>query len=126
MLENITSLNFKKNVLEATKPVLVEVYTNSCPNCKVLEPIVRETANANPIDYSFYKLNAQNNLDLVKQFKVMGVPTLLFFRHGILVDKKAGVINQLKIEKRLNPLLSYTKEIATKKQVTGFLKLPWR
>ena len=126
MLENITSLNFKKNVLEATKPVLVEVYTNSCPNCKVLEPIVEETAKENPTEFSFYKLNAQNNLDLVKQFKVMGVPTLLFFKHGILVDKKTGVINQLKIEKRLNPLLSYTKEIAATKQVTGFFKLPWR
>ncbi|MDC9722052.1 MAG: thioredoxin family protein [Urechidicola sp.] len=73
-----------------------------------------------------HKLNAQNNLDLVKQFKVMGVPTLLFFNHGVLVDKKTGVINQLKIEKRLTPLLSYTKEIAAKKQVTGFFKLPWR
>lgn len=126
MIEEITSVNFEKNVLESTKPVLVEIYTNSCPNCKVLEPIVEETAKANSTDFSFYKLNAQNNLNLVKQFKIMGVPTLLFFSHGILVDKKAGVINQLKIEKRLKPLLEYTKEIAAQKQVTGFFKLPWR
>ena len=126
MLDNITSVNFEKKVLESTKPVLVEIYTNSCPNCKVLEPIVEETANANPTGFSFYKLNAQDNLDLVKRYKVMGVPTLLFFSHGILVNKKAGVINQQKIEKRLNPLLDYTPEIATEKQVTGFFKLPWK
>ncbi|MDC9723273.1 MAG: thioredoxin domain-containing protein [Urechidicola sp.] len=59
MLENITSVNFKKNVLEATKPVLVEVYTNSCPNCKVLEPTVEETAKSNPTKFSFYKLGSR-------------------------------------------------------------------
>ncbi|MFK5878359.1 MAG: thioredoxin family protein [Flavobacteriaceae bacterium] len=126
MIKNITSHNFADKVLKSKKPILLEIYTKSCPNCKVLAPVVEETAKANSTDFSFYKLNAKDNLDLVKQFKVMGVPTLLFFSHGILVDKKAGVINQIKIEKRLKPLLDYTKENAAKKQITGFFKLPWK
>lgn len=126
MLESLSSQNFTDKVLKSTKPVLVKIYTNSCPNCKVLEPIVKETASANPSDFSFYKLDAQDNLELVKKYKILGVPTLLFFSHGILVDKKTGVINQQKIEKRLNPLLTYTKESAAKRQITGFFKRPWK
>ena len=126
MLENITSQNFTDKILKSTNPVLVEVYTNSCPNCKILKPIVAETANANPANFSFYKLNAQENFEIAKQYKVLGVPTLLFFSHGILVDKKTGVITQQKIENKLNPLLNYTNEMAAKKQVKGFFKLPWK
>ena len=122
-MKEITS--FEQEVLNQEKPTLVEVYTNSCPNCKVLEPIVEEVEKANE-QYNIYKLNAQENMDIAKKYKVLGVPTLLFFSHGILVDKKTGVLSQEKIEKRLTPLLDYTKEIALENERKGFFKLPWK
>ncbi len=126
MVKSITSENFEQEVLKNEKPTLVKIYTNSCPNCRVLEPIV-EATEADCFDkYSFYKLDAQENISIAKKYKVLGVPTLLFFSHGILVDKKTGVINQGKIEKRLLPLLGYTQEVASQNERKGFFKLPWK
>ena len=126
MLSSITSDLFQEKVLTNEQPTVVEIYTQSCPNCKRLDPIFEQTATDNKDQYSFYKLDAQRNMDIAKRYKVLGVPTLLFFKHGILVDKKTGVINQEKIEKRLAKIAPYTKAQAAKKEIKGYFKMPWK
>ena len=126
MIRNINSESFDQVVLKGNKPSVVEVYTEHCPNCKVLHPIFEKTAETNNKTFDFYKLNATENLDIAKRFKVLGVPALLFFSHGILVDRKTGVLSQQKIEKRLEPILAYSPEMAEKKKLTGYFKLPWK
>jgi thioredoxin 1 len=122
----INSQEFDKKVLQSNKPVVVEVYTNSCPHCQQLHPIFEKTAQENNAQFDFYKLNAVKNLDIAKKYKILGVPSLFYFVHGKLVDKKTGVLSQKRILKRLEPLLDYTPEMATKKEVTGYIKLPWK
>jgi thioredoxin 1 len=124
-MKDLNTTNFNSEVLQADKPVVIEVFTQSCPHCKRLDTIFDFTAQVNSNKYCFYKMDAQKNMDLVKKHKVLTVPTLLFFSHGKLVNKKSGVISQEKIEQRLNPLLDYTQEIAQKKEITSFFKLPW-
>ena len=121
----ITTSEFQKKVLENSKPVVVDIYTLRCPNCKVIEPIFEATAEVNKESYSYYKLNASNNMEITKKYKVLGVPTLLFFRHGKLVDKKTGVMKQVNIEKRLAKTIDYTLELASKKEIKGYFKMPW-
>ncbi len=123
---NITSQNFEQKVLKSTKPVVVEVYTDSCPHCKQLHPIFIKTALENNDRFDFYQLNAVENLDIAKRYKILGVPSLFFFVHGKLVNKKTGVLSQKKILKRLEPLLTYSKETAATKEVTTYIKLPWK
>lgn len=122
---DITTSEFQENVLENVIPTVVYIYTLRCPKCKVIDSIFEATAEANKENYSFYKLNASENMDIAKRYKVLGVPTLLFFRHGILVDKKTGVLSQEKIEKRLSKIADYTPEMASKKEVKGYFKMPW-
>jgi len=126
MLKEINSESFEKLVLNNEKPTVVEVYTNSCPNCKRLHPIFEDTAYEHGKVYSFYKLDAHKNIELVKKYKILGVPTLLFFKEGKLLDKKTGVISKQKIIKRLKPLLHYSQEEIVKKEVKGYFKLPWK
>jgi len=122
---DITTSQFQKKVLENSKPVVVDIYTLRCPNCKVIDPIFKAASEAYKENYSFYKLNASENMEIAKRYKVLGVPTLLFFRHGKLVDKKTGVMKQQNIEKRLAKTVDYTTEKANKKEVTGYFKMPW-
>jgi thioredoxin 1 len=70
------------------------------------------------------KLNADNNPELVRQFKVMGIPTLLFFSHGKLVDRKTGAQSEQAIARRLTPLLELSAEEASSREVTGLIKWP--
>ncbi len=126
MAADIKTSQFQKKVLDNNLPCVVEVYTLRCPKCKVIEPIFNKTAEDNKGVYAIYKLNASDNMEIAKKYKVLAVPTLLFFRHGILVDKKTGVIQQEKIEKRLAKIVDYSKEQAVKKEISGFFKMPWR
>ncbi len=125
-MENVNEENFQEKVLDSPKPVAIKVYTNSCPNCTTLAPIFEKTANDNVDIYSFFDLNAHESMPIAKKYKVMGVPALLFFVKGKLVDKKTGVIKQEKIEKRLFPLLDYTQETADSKEITSIFRLPWK
>ena len=123
---DITASQFQQKVLDSNQPCVVDIYTLRCPNCKVIDPIFEATAEANKENFSFYKLNASENMDIARRYKVLGVPTLLFFRHGKLIDKKTGVMKQQNIEKRLSKTVDYTPEMATKKEVKGYFKLPWK
>lgn len=126
MVRELSIDQFQQKVLNNKKPCVVDIYTLSCPKCKVIDPIFKETAQANDTKFSFYKMNASKNMDIAKKYKILGVPTLLFFRHGILVDKKTGVLRQDKIEKRLIATIDYSIEMANKKEVRGYFKLPWK
>jgi len=126
MVTELSTDQFQQKVLDNEQPCVVEIYTLRCPKCKVIEPIFNETAQANTDKFSFYKIDATKNMDIARKYKVLGVPTLLFFRHGILVDKKTGVLRQDKIEKRLTATIYYSIDMANKKEVTGYFKLPWK
>ncbi len=122
---DLTTSQFQKKVLDNEQPTVVDIYTLRCPNCKVIDPIITVTAEENKDKYSIYKLNASENMEIAKRYKVLGVPTLLFFKHGILVDKKTGVMKQKNIEKRLLKISDYTKEKAAKKEINAYFKMPW-
>ncbi len=122
---DITTSQFQKKVIENKRPTVVEIYTLRCPNCKVIDPIFKATAETNKDIFSFYKLNASENMEIAKRYKVLGVPTLLFFTQGVLVDKKTGVMKQENIEKRLAKVSVYDKEKALSKEVKGYFKMPW-
>ena len=122
---DITTSEFQKKVLENPLPTVVEIYTFRCPKCGVIEPIFKAAAKENSNKYSFFMLNADKNMEIARRYKVLGVPTLLFFKHGILVDKKTGVMQQKNIEKRLAKISDFTKEKATKKEINSYFKMPW-
>ena len=115
--------DFQAKVLDSTsKPVVVKVWATRCHHCKTLEPIYKASAEELKDKADFYQLNAEDNMALVRSLKIMGVPTLLFYQHGVLISKKAGVRSQKAISKILDPLYSYSKEDAEANVHKGLLK----
>ncbi|MEJ2746870.1 MAG: thioredoxin domain-containing protein [Anaerolineae bacterium] len=117
---------FEREVLSAKQPVVVDVWAPWCRPCQVQGPIFLEAAQQFKDEALFVKLNADENQALVRQYKVMGIPTMLFFRHGRLVDRKTGVQSAKAIAKRLSGLLAMTPEQAKKQEVTGLFRWPFR
>ena len=108
----LNAADFHRKVIENKRPVVVDVWASWCHNCKVLEPVFREAAATMNDKADFYMLKADDNRDLVKALKIMGVPTLLFYRHGILIAKKPGVRSKKDIARLLEPLYAYDSEEA--------------
>lgn len=111
-MEFLTSKNFDQKVLHNEKPVLVEIMTSSCPNCAAFDPVYKATGQANGEKADFFQLDAEDYLSIAKRYKVLGVPTLLYFRHGLLVKKKSGIQSQEKMEKSISEIAAYSPEEA--------------
>lgn len=88
MVIEVDKTDFTDLILQKAEACVVEVYTDHCSNCRALDPLFEKAEVEVGEKYGFYKLKANDNLDLVKKYKVLAVPSLLFFIHGKLVEKK--------------------------------------
>ena len=95
-----TTENFDSEVLQSDIPVLVDFYADWCGPCKMLAPTVEKMAELHP-EVHFYKVDIDEDMDLATRFKVMSVPTLLYFRRGVVANKTIGVISASEMEQAI-------------------------
>ena len=87
MVEEINESMFDERI--KTGKVMVDCYAPWCGPCKMLSPIVDEISKEVE-DYSFYKLNVDDNEELSRKYGIMSIPTLLIFEDGELKEKLVG------------------------------------
>ena len=85
----ITKENFAQEVLQSEKPVLLDFWASWCGPCRMLSPIVDEVAEERS-DVKVGKVNVDEQPELAGECGGVGVPTLLVFRGGKLVNQAVG------------------------------------
>ena len=125
-VESVDSVDFDQKVLSADRPVVVDVWAPWCGPCRAVAPNFEEASNQYGNKASFLKLNADDNQDVLQRYKVMGIPTMLYFSHGKLVDRKTGVQSASAIGKRVEPLLEMDAETAGDREIRGWFRWPFR
>ena len=86
---NITKENFKKEVLEAKQPVLLDFWASWCGPCRMVSPIVDEIAGERS-DIKVGKVNVDEQQELASQFQIMSIPTLVVIKDGKVVNQATG------------------------------------
>ena len=119
-MNELNSTNFSQAITSEIKPTVVMVTASWCHNCKALVPIFKKTGEElNGIaDYNF--LSVDDNKELAKSLKIMGVPTMLFYRHGVLIAKKVGHQSPSTMKKLIDSLVELTPEEASDKEYRSF------
>ena len=100
---HITEETFKTEVLDSSQPVLVDFSAVWCPPCKMLDPIVQQLAGEWEGKVKVVKIDSDENPNLVMQFGVMGIPTLLFFKAGEVKERITGYMPKEKLVARFSP-----------------------
>lgn len=86
---NIGKENFKTEVLESCKPVLLDFWASWCAPCRMVSPVVDEIAEERS-DIKVGKVNVDIEPELASKFAVMSIPTLIVIKDGKVVNRAVG------------------------------------
>jgi thioredoxin 1 len=88
----VTDESFRQDVLEAPGPVLVDFWAEWCGPCKAVGPILDELARDYAGKLTVAKVDIDENPVTPNEYAVRGIPTMLLFRDGKLLDQKVGAM----------------------------------
>lgn len=86
----INESNFKEEVLNSTKPVLVDFWATWCGPCRMLSPVIEEIAAEKSETLKVGKVNVDEEPTLATQFGVVSIPMLVLFKNGKAVKTSVG------------------------------------
>ena len=101
----LTETNFRSEVLESSKPVLVDFWAAWCGPCHAMAPVVEELAADFAGSAKIAKVDVDDQEALAASFGIQAIPTLLFFQNGAVVDQAFGAVPKKVLTEKLSALL---------------------
>lgn len=97
---NVNQNNFREEVINSDRPVLIDFWAPWCGPCRMVVPIVEQIAEDRE-DIKVVKINVDQEPELASQFRVMSIPTLVVFKNGSVVNQAVGARSREAIEAML-------------------------
>ena len=103
--KKVTDQNFNEEVIESSKPVLVDFWAEWCGPCKMIAPSLEELANDYKDSIDVAKLNVDENPTTASSFSIRSIPTLLIFKDGSPVSQIVGAVPKSAIKSKIDEVL---------------------
>ena len=104
-VNHLTDAGFHTLVEQATLPVLLDFYSPTCGPCRMIAPIVETLAQEYAGRLLVFKLDTSTQQMTAARFQIRGVPSLLFFQGGQMVDQVVGAVPRQEIEQKIRQLV---------------------
>ncbi|RMG42929.1 MAG: thioredoxin [Candidatus Dadabacteria bacterium] len=108
MAENVcevTDSNFQSEILESDTPVLVDFWAPWCGPCKSIAPVLEEIAKEFEGKLKVAKLNVDDNPSTPSNYNVRGIPNLIFFKNGEVVEQIVGAVPKEQLLQAINKVI---------------------
>ena len=106
MIISITRHNFKNEIEESAKPVVIDVFATWCGPCQHMAPYFEELAQQYGHLYTFAKLNVDEARDIAIEYGVQNVPTFLFLKQGKVIDSAMGYMPKEDLENKIKEVFA--------------------
>jgi thioredoxin 1 len=97
-----TDASFDKDVLNSEVPVLVDFWAEWCGPCRMMGPTVDQVATEYSGKVKVGKLDVDTNQQTASRYGIRGIPTVLVFKGGQIVEQKVGAIGKPEFQKMLD------------------------
>ena len=102
----VTTDKWESEVLKASGLVMIDFWAVWGGPCRIIAPAVEELSKEYTGKVKFLKLNTDENPDIASRYKILGIPTLMFFRDGQKIDQIVGAIPKPQLKAKIDSLLS--------------------
>src|SRR6266581_2372655 len=102
IVQTFTDANFDETVIKGVLPVLVDFWAPWCGPCKRLAPTVEGLATDYAGKVTIGKLNVDDNPDTAFKFQIRGIPALLLFKGGQVVESIVGLVPKEDLKRALD------------------------
>jgi thioredoxin 1 len=86
----VTDATFDTEVLQSSKPVVVDYWAEWCGPCRMVSPVLEEIANEHSDKIEVVKLNIDENPTISQRYQIMAIPTMTVFQNGEVVKQIVG------------------------------------
>lgn len=100
----ITTANYKE-LIESGKPLVIDFWAEWCGPCRMITPIIEELASEYEGVVTIGKCDVDSNDDVATEFKVRNIPTIVFIKDGVVVEKQVGAAPKSAIDQKIKALL---------------------
>lgn len=94
---DVTDQSFEQDVLKSERPVLVDFWAVWCGPCRMIAPVVEEFSRDYDGRMKVFRLDVDANPNTAGRFAIRSIPSLLFFKHGRLVNQIVGACTKSKV-----------------------------
>jgi len=101
-VQTLTDTNFDDSVIKAPRPVVVDFWAEWCGPCRRLAPTIDELATEYDGKVVVGKLNVDENPAIQSRFSIMGIPTVLIFKGGEVVEQVVGLADKSAFKKLID------------------------